>query len=350
MKRFTSIILVLVLLVSLLTGCAKPAPAPAPATPAPAPAPVAPAPAEKPAETIVLRLSTNHAEDYPTSKGLQEFAKLVDERSKGALKIEIYYSAQLGEEKAAIEQIQFGGLDFARVSISPLSEFSKNMNALQLPYLYRDKEHMWKVLNGPIGDEFLQSIEAGNMIGLNFYEAGARSFYNSKREIKSVSDLNGLKIRVQESQMMMGLVKAVGASPVAMPFNEVYSALQTGVVDGAENNWPSFLSTSHYEVAKFFTLDEHTRVPEMVIASKMTMEKLSQEQQDLITKAAKDSTTVQREAWAAEEKRAEEIITAAGVVVTKLESNQEFQDAVAPLYEEFGGDYKDIIEKIKATK
>ncbi len=144
---------------------------------------------------------------------------------------------------------------------------------------------MWKVLNGQIGEDFLKSLEPANFVGLCWYDSGARDFYNSKREIKTVADLKGMKIRVQESKLMMELVSALGAVPTPMPFGEFYSALQTGVIEGAENNWPSYFSTSHYEVAKYFTLDGHTRVPEITIASKIVMDKLSKEDQEMIKKA-----------------------------------------------------------------
>ncbi|MDK2799579.1 MAG: hypothetical protein PWP27_849 [Clostridiales bacterium] len=309
------------------------------------------APAPKPSgEQIVLRLGETHPADYPTTLGDKEFARLVEERTNGRIKIEVYHGAQLGEEKAVIEQVQFGAIDFTRVSLSPLAEFSKKMNVLQLPYLYRNADHMWKVLNGPIGDEFLKSIEDANFVGLTWYDGGARNFYNSKRPIKSVADMKGLKIRVQESKLMMELVKALGASPTPMPYGEVYSGLQTGVIDGAENNWPSYDTSSHYEVAKYYTLDEHTRVPEILIASKMSMDKLSKEDQEIIKQAARDSQKLQREEWAKKEKESEKKVRDAGCEIIELESNEEFQKAVAPLYDEFAGDYKDLIQKIKDTK
>jgi tripartite ATP-independent transporter DctP family solute receptor len=298
---------------------------------------------------IVLRLAETHGADYPTTKGDYEFARLVEERTDGRIKIEVYPGSQLGEERAVIEQVQFGAIDFTRVSISPLAAFAPDFNALQMPYLYRSADHMWQVLNSPIGDEFLESLEPSGFVGLCWYDSGARSFYNSVRPIKTIDDLAGLKIRVQESALMVGLVEALGAVATPMPFGEVYSAIQTGVIDGAENNWPSYYSTSHYEVAQYYTLDEHTRVPEITIASKITMDKLSKEDQEIIKKAAKDSMDFQIKAWADYEKVAEDAVKANGNEIYRLPDNSEFQAAMQPLYDALSPELKKVVAKIRAV-
>ena len=258
MKRFLSILLVCVLAASLFAGCSQSsqtAAAPAAPTAAPTEAPKA--------EPIVFRLAENQPEDYPTTLGDKEFARLVEERTNGRIKIEVYSGGQLGDEKSIAEQIQFGAIDFARLSLSPLTEHEKSMGVLMLPYLYRDKEHMFKVLEGTVGEKILSNLEAkAGIVGLGWLDAGSRNFYNTEREIKTPADMKGLKIRVQETALMMDLISALGASPVALAYGDVYSAMQTGVIDGAENNWPSFESSKHYEIAKYFTIDEHTRVPE----------------------------------------------------------------------------------------
>ena len=304
------------------------------------------------APQMVLRLGETHVADYPTTRGDLEFSRLVEERTGGRIRIEVYHGKQLGEEKAVIEQVQFGAIDFTRVSISPLAAFAPAFDALQMPYLYRDEDHMWKVLNGPIGEEFLNSLEPADFVGLCWYDSGARNFYNSRREIKSVADLKGLKIRVQESKLMMGLVSALGAVPTPMAFGEVYSALQTGVIDGAENNWPSYFSTSHYEVAKYFTLDGHTRVPEILIASKITMDKLSKEDQDIIRQAAKDSMPYQIKLWKEYEKVSEEKVTSAGSIITHLspEAVSAFQKAMEPLYGELKPELREVVKKIREVQ
>ncbi len=305
------------------------------------------------AEQIVLRLAETHSQDYPTTQGNYHFAQLVEERTDGRIRIEVYHSAQLGEERAAIEQVQFGAIDFTRVSISPLAAFSPGLDAMQMPFLYRDGDHMWAVLNGPIGDEMLASVEDAGFIGLAWYDSGARNFYNSVRPIRTVEDMQGLRIRVQESRLMVGLVEALGAVATPMPFGEVYSALQTGVIDGAENNWPSYYSTSHYEVSQYFTLNGHTRVPEILVASAIAMERLSAEDQQIIRQAARESIDYQRARWAEFEQVAEERIRAAGnEIVDGLtpEAYQEFRARMQPLYDELGPEAAAMVERIQAVQ
>ncbi len=302
------------------------------------------------AKPIELRLAETHPQGYPTELGDEYFAKLVKDRTNGRITIQVYPSSQLGEEKAVIEQVQFGAIDMTRVSISPLSAFSPNFDALQMPYLYRNADHMWKVLKGPIGKEFLASLEPSGFVGLNWFESGARNFYNSKREVKQPSDLKGMKIRVQQSELMVNLVSALGAVATPMDFGEVYSGLQTGVIDGAENNWPSYFSTSHYEVAKYYTLDEHTRVPEITIASKISMDKLSKADVDLIKQAAWDSMDYQREQWASYEKDAIDKIKANGNVITPVPDNSAWQAAMQPLYAKLSPSLQDVVKRIRAVE
>ena len=303
-------------------------------------------------EKIVLRLAENHPQNYPTTLGDQKFADLVKERTDGRITIEVFHSAQLGEERAAIEQVQFGAIDFTRVSISPLAAFSPGLDALQMPYLYNSTDHMWKVLKGEIGDEMLASVESDGFVGLAWYESGARSFYNSVRPIKTMADLKGLKIRVQESRLMVGLVESLGAVPTPKPFDEVYSALQTGVIDGAENNWPSYYSTSHYEVANYYTLDKHTQVPEILVASKISLDKLSAADQKIIREAAKESIDYQRQKWAEYVAESEKVIRANGNEITELSPAvvAEFQKATRSLYDGLSKEALAVVERVRAVK
>jgi len=299
---------------------------------------------------IVLRLAETHPADYPTTLGDMRFADLVKERSKGRIVIEVYPGSQLGQEKAVIEQVQFGAIDFTRVSISPLASFVPVFNALQLPYLYRTEDHMWKVLLGPIGQELFASLEPSGFVGIGWFEPGARNFYNSKRPVSKPEDLKGLKIRVQESELMVGMVQGLGAVATPMPYGEVYSGLQTGVIDGAENNWPSYESTSHFEVAKFYTLDEHTRVPEIIIGSKISLSKLSAKDLDLIKKAALDAIPYQRKLWAEREKASEAKVRAAGNTITKIDDKTAWQAAMKALYDKQPSAIKYLVQRISEVK
>ena len=335
MKKTVTILMVLVLVLSVFTGCSKKADAPAKA--------------EAP---IVLKYADNQPYDYPTTEAARYFAQLVEERTDGRIKVEVYHGGQLGDEKAVIEQLQFGAVDFTRVSLSPLAEFEKSLNVLQLPYLYTSYDQMWKVLDGPIGKDFLASVEPQGLIGLSWFDAGARNFYNSKRPVDELSDLKGLKIRVQENNLMMDMVAALGAKATPMPYGEVYSGLQTGVIDGAENNWPSYESTSHYEVAPYYTLDAHTRVPEMQMCSKITWDKLSAEDQKIIAECAQESAIKERELWLAREAASEAKVREGGATITELKPGEmeKFQAAMDPLYATYGKGYEDIIQAIKETK
>ncbi len=302
------------------------------------------------AKPIVLRLAETHPKGYPTELGDEEFARLVKERSNGRIIIEVYPGSQLGEEKAVIEQVQFGAIDITRVSISPVSAFVPKLDAFQMPYLYRDSDHMWKVLKGDIGMELLASLEPFGFIGLGWFEAGARSFYNSKKPVYTPADLKGMKIRVQESELMLGLVRSFGAIPTPMPYGEVYSGLQTGVVDGAENNPPSYYSASHYEVAKYYTLDEHTMVPEIIIGSKISLGRLSKADQDLIKKAAMDAIDYQRAEWDAYVKVSMDKVKAAGCTIIPIPDKTEWMKAVEPMYKQQTKEIQDLVARIRAVK
>lgn len=309
--------------------------------------------AAAPTEVLTLRLSSNHADDFPTSIACQKFADLVKERTNGRVNIECYFNAVLGDEKSVIEQAQFGSIDFVRVSISPMAEFVDDFNALQMPYIYRDSDHYWRVLNGDIGMSLLKcdEIKDKGLYGLCYYDGGARSFYNSKKEVHTPADMAGLNIRVQESSLMMGMVSAMGANPTPMAYGEVYSALQTGVVDGAENSVPQYLAVSHYEVAPYLSLDEHTRAADMLVMSTKTMEKLTPEEVKIVEDAALESCDYQRELWKASEAEALEKVKAANCTVTELTAEEKtaFQEAVAKLNAEEGAKYKDLLDAIAAA-
>lgn len=286
-------------------------------------------------QAATYQLAENQPPEYPTTIGDREFAKLVKERTDGRIAIDVYDSAQLFDEKSSIEALQMGGLAFARVNAQPLSEFTRILGVLSLPYVFRDEDHLWKVLNGSVGEELFAEMESNGIIGLTYYDSGSRHFYNNKREIKTPADMKNLKIRVQQSKLMMGLVGALGASATPMAYGEVFTGLQSGVIDGAENNWPSYFSTSHYEVAPFYTLDYHTRTPEILCMSKAVWSKLSVEDRKIIKEAAIESQAKQREEWKAYEAKAIKAIRDSGkVTITEVTDFTPWKEAVKPVYDE----------------
>jgi tripartite ATP-independent transporter DctP family solute receptor len=304
---------------------------------------------------IQLTVAEIHPKDYPTTQGLFKFAELVKNRSGGKIVIDVKYGGQLGKgEKKVVEQVQFGALDMARISVSPMTEFVPALEAFGLPYIWKSQESMWKVLNGEIGKRLLKAVEKYKFYGLNYYEAGARSFYNSKRQIKTVADLKGLKIRVQKSQLMIDLVNTMGANATPIAFGEVYDAISKGVIDGAENNWPSYESTGHYEVAKHYTLDTHTRVPEITVASKIAFDKkLSKDQAALVKKAALDTQNYVIKKWNERVEASKKKVMASGKnIITDLtpDAREGFVKAVQPLYAKYGERHKSIIEELRAAQ
>ena len=305
-------------------------------------------------ETTTLTLSEVHAEGYPTTLADQEFARLVEERTEGRIKVEVFPGGTLyGEETGSIEALQIGDIAFARVSASPVASYVPALNVIQLPYLYRDGEHMWEVLNGPIGQDMLEEIQASGsgLVGLCYYDAGSRNFYTTK-PVKSVDDMKGLKIRLQNNAMMVEMVQLLGGNGVTgIGPNDVYSAIQQGVIDGAENNWPTYESMGDYQVAPYFVLDGHTRVPEILLASEAVLETLDPADVEIIKECAKETQAYEIEQWALREQSSEEKVVSEGVQVTELTPEQiaEFQAKMTPIYEEYGAGYEDLIQEIINT-
>lgn len=297
----------------------------------------------------VLNYAENQTVDYPTTRGANRFAELVEERTGGRIQILVQPEAVLGAEKDVLKQMQYGGIDFARVSLSQLAEIIPQMNVLQMPYLYEDAAHMWKVLDGEIGDEFLELAQEAGLVGLSWYDAGVRNFYTSAKKITCLEDLQGMTIRVQESEMMSDMVEALGAVAIQTPYSEVYSYLQRGLTDGAENNWPSYESMHHYEVARYYTIDEHARVPEMQLISQSTWEKLSDEDRQIIRECAEESARMERRIWKQQERQSMHWAVEGGAEIIEVskEEKEKFKEAVAGVYEKYCGDYMDIIDEIK---
>lgn len=296
-----------------------------------------------------FRLAETHPADYPTTRADKRFAELVNERSNGRITIDVFPSAQLGEEKAVIEQVQLGAIEFTRVSTGPMAEFNQDYGVFSLPYIFNSDEHLWSFLDGDYGKKLLDSLESSKMKGLAYYSAGARSFY-ARKPVTSLEDLKGMKIRVQQNKLNIELMDALGASATPMAYGEVYSSLQTGVIDAAENNYPSYYSSKHYEVAPHLILDQHQRVPEVLLISKGTWDKLSKADQELIKKAAQDSVAYQKEEWAKYEKESEDAVKQAGSTITAVPDLKIWQDAVKSVIDLYREQYKEILEAIDQAK
>ena len=302
---------------------------------------------------LFLRCGDNQPEDYPTTKAAEYFASLVEERTDGRVVIRVYPDAALGSEKSVFQQMQFGGVDFARVSVGTLAEEVPEAEMLQLPYLFRDADHMWRVLDGKIGDSLLLSVRRADVVGLSWFDAGARNIY-TRHPVACLEDLRGLTIRVQESELMSEMIRLWGAVPVQMVYSEVYSALETGSIDGAENNWPSYEATGHFEAAPYYLLDGHARLPELLIVSKVTLEKikaLDKSYVDVLIQCAREAAVYERELWKEREAKSEALVRENGCVVTELDGAalEEFREAVTPLYENFPPEIQTLIRQIQAA-
>ncbi|PDT13185.1 MULTISPECIES: TRAP transporter substrate-binding protein [unclassified Rhizobium] len=299
----------------------------------------------------VLKSSDTHPDGYPTVEGVKYFGELVKERTQGRYSVEVYHSAQLGEEKDTIEQVRSGVIELNRVSMAPFNGTVKESIVPALPYIFRSEEHMHKVMDGAVGDQIKKAFEPAGLVVLAFYDAGARSFYNKTKPINAVADMKGLKFRVIQSDIFVDMVAALGANATPMPYGEVYSGIETGVIDGAENNFPSYDTAKHAEVAKNYSLDEHTILPEVFVMNKAAFDKLKPEDQEIFKQAAKDSVGKQRELWAAKVAESRANVEKLGAQITTPDK-QGFIDAMAPVYEKHVKDdvLKKMVEDVKAVQ
>ncbi|KQI68379.1 C4-dicarboxylate ABC transporter [Loktanella sp. 3ANDIMAR09] len=299
-----------------------------------------------------FRSSDTHPDGYPTVAAVEEMGRLLEERTDGRLCVEVFHSAQLGEEKDTIEQTQFGVIDMNRVSLGPFNNIIEETQVPSLPYIFRSTDHMHKVMDGPVGQQILDAFSDHDLVGLAFYDGGSRSFYNSQKPITSIDDLAGMKFRVMQSDMFVDMVDALGANATPMPYGEVYSSIQTGVIDGAENNWPSYDSSGHFEVAQYYTLDQHLIVPEVLVMAKSTFDGLSAEDQEIVRQAARDSVPVMRELWAAREAESEARVREAGVEVISDIDKTPFIEAMGPVYDKYvtSAVLQQMVADIQATE
>ena len=300
------------------------------------------------APDYVLTYAENQPDSYPTTQGAQYFADLVQERTGGKVVIQVRAGGEYGTEEEVWAQLGIGGVDFARLSLSIIADDLPKLNVLMLPYLYRDADHMWKVLDGELGEEFLQAFVEKERIGLSWYDAGARSFY-SRQPICRLADLEGKTVRVQDSGILIDMIKLLGAVPETSAYSDVYSALETGQIDAAENNWPAYYSMEHYKVARYYTKDEHSRVPEIQLASGKTWAALPEKYRQILRECAAESAQYERQLWAQEETAARKAALAAGCreITLSEEELENFRELVQPLYKKYCGDYLPLVEEIE---
>ncbi|MDO4642994.1 MAG: TRAP transporter substrate-binding protein [Cardiobacteriaceae bacterium] len=284
--------------------------------------------------TITLKLSHNQNKTLPVHKAMQYFADKVEEYTHGDVKVRIYPNAQLGSQRESLELVQFGAISMAKSNAAELEAFEPLYGVLNLPYLFKDEKHYYDVLTGPIGEEILNASKDKGFIGITFYDAGSRSFYAGK-PIRSPDDLKGMKIRVQPSPTAVKMVELLGASPTPIAFGELYTALQQGVVDGAENNESALVDNLHGEVAKYYSYDRHTMIPDVMVMSVHDWEKLTPEQQGIIKKAARESMMVQKQLWAENTAKViQESKEKLGVTFINDVDTAAFAEKVAPMYEQ----------------
>lgn len=307
---------------------------------------------QKKVPDYVLSYADNQTGNYPTVQAARRFAEQVNKETDGRIEIRVYPNAELGDEVSTVQQLTFGGIDFCRCSLSNLSDYSEEAIVLQMPYLYADQKHMWRVLDGDIGAQVKQSFQGSGMLALTWFDAGVRNFYTTDREIRSLEDMQGLKIRVQQSALAEDMVEALGAEAVPIVYEAVKDALQTGEIDGAENNWASYEAMEHDEIARNYTVDEHMRVPELMLVSSATWEQLSPEDQETIQRCADAAGLYERELWTAREASAREKCLREGSVEIVLSEREKkrFRDAVSPLYKKYCGDYAELVEKINEIR
>jgi tripartite ATP-independent transporter DctP family solute receptor len=265
--------------------------------------------------STTLKMGHSLPEDHPVHVAMEFMSKKLEEKSGGKMTIEIFPNEQLGSEREMIEQVQQGLLDMCKTSTSPLESFIPDMAVYSVPYIFRDRNHYWKALNGSVGEDLKKTCEAKKMVALCYYDSGSRSFYTKDKPILKPEDLAGMKIRVMQSKTSMDMVEAIGASPTPIAWGELYTALQQGVVDGAENNPPSLRVSRHYEVCKHYSLDEHTMIPDIVLISKKAWDKLSEQEKGWLQEAADESMEKQIELWTEFTQESMDIVQKAGVKV-----------------------------------
>jgi tripartite ATP-independent transporter DctP family solute receptor len=303
-------------------------------------------------EAREFRAADIQEESYPTVQALRFMDQLVTERTGGRHHIRVFHSRQLGEESQTIEQTRVGAIDLDRINVGAMSDIAPGLNVLASPFLFRSVDHLNKVLDGPIGGEILGALEPYGFIGMAFYDSGARSLYSVRQPIRSLADLKGMRIRVQQSGIMETMVKALGATPIALPYGQVLTALSTNLVDGAENNWPSFVATGHYKIARYYTVTEHTMGPEVLVMSQRAWQELSPEDRVIFRTAARDSSKYMRGQWQRWEEQSRKQTEEGGVTIINTIDRKPFEAATKAMRDGLRTDprFRSLVERIEAVQ
>ena len=304
------------------------------------------------AQAVEFRSADVHnSDDYPTVAAVKHMSDLLDKRSNGKYKIKVFNKGALGSEKETLDQVKIGALEMNRINISTVNSICPKSLVPTMPFLFRSIDHMRKTLDGPVGEEILKSCEDQGLIGLAFYDSGARSIYG-KKAVKSIADTKGMKIRVQQSDLWVALLNAMGANATPMPIAEVYTALKTGLIDAAENNIPSYDGFKHFEAVKFYSRTEHSMAPEMLLMSKAVYDKLPKADQDMIRAAAKESVAFERQKWDEQEGKSLAVVKAGGAEIIDNVDKASFQAAMGPVYEKFmtTPDLKRLVKAVQDTQ
>lgn len=298
--------------------------------------------AAAPASAKELRGWNIHVEDYPVSHGMEFFVDEMEKRTDGRVTGKVFHGGVLGSQPDAIEQVRLGAIDFAEFNLGPMGQVVPETNVVSLPFIFKSIPQMYRLMDGEVGDALGAAMEKKGLVALGWYDSGARSFYNSIRPINVPADLEGMKVRVMNNDLFVGMVESMGGNATPMAFAEVYQSLKTGVVDGAENNPPSYESTNHYEVAKYYSMTEHLIIPEALVMSKKAFDALTPEDQETARAVGRESAELERELWQEREKASMETVEAGGTTVNTIADKAPFQAAMAPVYDKFLADNPDL--------
>ncbi len=293
-----------------------------------------------------------HVEGYPNTVAMDKFAELLAEKTDGEITLQMFHGGTLGSQPDAIEQVRLGGLEIGNFNLGPIGPIAAEANVVSLPFIFKDVPHMFRVLNGEGGQKIAEGMAAKGLVPLAWYDAGARSFYNGTKPINTPADVTGMKVRVMNNDLYSGMISQLGGNPSPMAFAEVYQSLKTGVVDGAENNWPSYESTGHFEVAGYYSLSQHLIIPECLCINADVYNALTDEQKAAVKEAAVESAELQRQLWSEREAASRAMVEKAGVMTNEIADKGPFQEAMAPVYESYlaaNPDLRPLVELIQAT-